>query len=111
MCCETWLLELRLRVSSPLWMLQPPHFILTTSPAMHADVRSLSRPRGRVRDDTDKKLKLFGFGFEAVPHAADREQMLRTLGIVFNVAAQAHDEIIDGSGIGVFAKVPNLFKN
>ena len=31
-------------------------------------------------------------------------------GIVLDVAAEADDEVVDGSGVGVFADVPDLFE-
>ena len=37
--------------------------------------------------------------------------MLRVGGVVFDVAAQAHDEVIDGASVCVFVDAPDLFKD
>ena len=48
---------------------------------------------------------------EAIAHAADRKQMPRLRGIVFNVATQTDHEIIDGASVSVFVQTPNLFED
>jgi len=32
-------------------------------------------------------------------------------GVVFDVAAKADDEVVDGAGVGVFVDAPNLFED
>ena len=54
---------------------------------------------------------LFGFGHEAVSHAADSQQMLWLGGIVFDVSAQADDEVVDGTSVGVFVQPPDFLEN
>ena len=49
--------------------------------------------------------------FEPVADASHGEQVLRTLRIILNVAAQAHDEIIDGASVGIFPQAPDFLEN
>src|SRR5512141_2682181 len=69
----------------------------------------LPRQRGssRARDGS----LLFRLRDKAIADPANREQMSRFRGIVFNIAAQANDEIVDGASIGVFVQSPHFFKN
>src|SRR5579883_560121 len=52
-----------------------------------------------------------GLRNEPVTHAADGEQVPRMGGVVFDVPAQPHDEIIDGAGVGVLVQAPDLFEH
>jgi hypothetical protein len=51
------------------------------------------------------------FGFEPISNATHGQQVLRTLGVVFYIPAQADDEIVDGTSVSVFAKIPDLLEN
>jgi hypothetical protein len=46
-----------------------------------------------------------------VADAAHGEQQCRPAGIVFHVAAETHDEVVDGARVGVFAERPDVFEN
>ena len=37
--------------------------------------------------------------------------MLGVGGVVFNVAAKADDEVVDGAGVGIFVDAPDLLEN
>src|SRR5260370_22532125 len=52
-----------------------------------------------------------GVGEEAVADAADGDEVLGVGGIVFNVAAEADDEVVDGAGVGVLVGAPDLFED
>jgi len=54
---------------------------------------------------------MLGVGDEAVADAADGCEMLRVGGVVFDIAAEADDEVVDGAGVGVFVDAPDLFEN
>ena len=58
-----------------------------------------------------KGATLLGLGDKLIAKSADRNQVLRLGGIVFNVAAQADNEIINRARIGIFLQVPDLFQN
>src|ERR1700693_1455070 len=62
------------------------------------------------RDDRNF-LSVFGFGYEAVAYAADSQQVPRTGRIVLDVAAQAHDEIVDGTRVRVFVQTPDFLED
>src|ERR1700733_10185509 len=53
----------------------------------------------------------FGLGHEPVSHTTDRQQMPRLGGIVFNIAPQSHNKIIDGSSVSVFVQSPDFSQN
>src|SRR5579883_984368 len=46
-----------------------------------------------------------------VPNAADREQVPRIGRVVFDIAPQADDEVVDSARVGIFLEVPDLFEN
>ena len=50
-------------------------------------------------------------GEEAVAYAAYGDQVVGVGGVVFNVAAETDDEVIDGAGVGVFVDAPDLFED
>ena len=52
-----------------------------------------------------------GIGEEAVADAADGEEMGGIGGVVFKVAAEADDEVVDGAGVGVFVDAPDLLED
>ena len=56
-------------------------------------------------------LTLLRFRHEAIADAAHGEQMARRRGIVFNIAPQANDEIVDGAGVSVLVQSPHFFEN
>src|SRR5713101_4981164 len=58
-----------------------------------------------------KALRSFLLSFEPVSHSANREQMSRARGIIFEIAAQSHDEIVNRSGVSVFSQSPHFFEN
>ena len=47
---------------------------------------------------------------KAVADAAHGLEIFRCSGVVFDIAAEAHDEVIDSAGVGVFADVPYLIE-
>src|SRR6185312_13562327 len=65
------------------------------------------RDSSRARDDS----LFLRLRHEAITHAANRQQMSRFRRIVFDIAAQANDEIVDGAGVGVFVQSPYFFEN
>src|SRR5215469_4885361 len=60
--------------------------------------RASSRIGSRIRDET-------------VANAADGDEVLRVGGVVFDVAAEADDEVVDGAGVGVFVDTPDLLED
>src|ERR1044071_3019288 len=50
------------------------------------------------------------FGDEAVADAADGEEVARARGLVLDVLAQTHDEVVDGARVGVVPQAPDLFE-
>jgi hypothetical protein len=46
-----------------------------------------------------------------IAEPTNRQQVLWFGGIIFNIATQAHDEIIDRARIGIFLQVPDLLQN
>src|SRR5260370_3841608 len=52
-----------------------------------------------------------GVGEETVADAADGDQVLGVGGVVFDVTAEADDEVVDGAGVGVFVDAPDLFED
>src|SRR6267143_1060048 len=56
-------------------------------------------------------LRLIRLGQKAVAHSAHCKQMARLSRILFDIAPQPHDEIIDRASVGVFVQTPNVFQN
>src|SRR5579871_5541832 len=52
-----------------------------------------------------------GISDEAVAYAADGDEVLGGGGVVFDVAAEADDEVVDGAGVGVFVDAPDLLED
>lgn len=52
-----------------------------------------------------------GVGEEAVADAADGEQVGGFGGVVFDITAQADDEVVDGAGVGVLVDAPDVFED
>ena len=52
-----------------------------------------------------------GVGEETVTDTANSKEMLGAGGVVFDVAAQADDEVVDRAGVGVFVDAPDLFED
>ncbi len=50
-------------------------------------------------------------GEETVADAADGDEVAGVGGVVFDVAAEADDEVVDGASVGVFVDAPDLFEN
>src|SRR5271154_1013627 len=50
-------------------------------------------------------------GNEAIADTADGGQVFGLGGILFDVAAEADDEIINGAGVGVFVQAPDIFED
>ena len=48
---------------------------------------------------------------EAVADATDGDKMLGGGRVVFDVATEAHDEVVDGACVGVFVDAPDLFED
>ncbi len=48
---------------------------------------------------------------EAVSDAAHCHQMAGMRGIVFDITPQAHDEVVDGARVGVFAQAPHFLQH
>ena len=46
---------------------------------------------------------------EAVAYAADGEEVAGGGGVVFEVTAEADDEVVDGAGVGVFMHASDFF--
>src|SRR5436305_1458542 len=46
-----------------------------------------------------------------ISHAAYGEQVARLRRFAFDVSAQTDDEVVDGTGVSVFAQVPHVLKN
>jgi hypothetical protein len=58
-------------------------------------------------------IRLFGcwFGYEAVADAADSEQVGRFGWVRLEIAAQADDEVVDRSRVGIFVDAPDVFED
>ena len=52
-----------------------------------------------------------GLGEEAVADAANGDEVLGVGGVVFDVAAEADDEVVDGAGVGILVDAPDLFED
>src|SRR6202021_3244916 len=51
------------------------------------------------------------FKYETASPAAPCEQMGRFSRIIFDIAAQTHDKIIDSACVGIFPQIPHIFQN
>src|SRR5258708_7686679 len=71
---------------------------------------TLHRRTGGQRSGFAFLLRL-GIGNELIPQAAHREQMPRFGRVSLNVAAQAHDKIVDRARIRVFVKIPDVLQD
>src|SRR6266566_5523525 len=75
--------------------------------------------RGATQGDADFRtlsylaaaLRLIRLSQKAVAHSAHCKQMARLSRILFDIAPQPHDEIIDRASIGVFVQTPNVLQN
>src|SRR5579862_2233262 len=67
----------------------------------------------RSRSDWSWRLFLMfgGFRVELVAEATNGEEITRLGGLGFDVAAEAHNEVVNGAGVGVFEEVPDILKN
>ena len=71
----------------------------------------LSCTLGRcLLDHGSQRGRGYGLGEEAVADAADGEEVAGGGGVVFEVAAKADDEVVDGAGVGVFMHAPDFFE-
>ncbi len=52
-----------------------------------------------------------GIWAKSVPHASHGDEVLGVGGVVFDVAAEADDEVVDGTGVGVFVDAPDLLED
>lgn len=71
-------------------------------------------PFCRRQDRSNQQIKqkiCSGIGDEAVADAADGGEMAGLAGVVFDVATEADDEVIDGAGVSVFVNAPDLFED
>src|ERR1700732_155582 len=57
---------------------------------------------------TDLAVRL---GNETVAHTAHSQEMARLPGMIFDIAPQADDEIINCASVGVFAQAPHIFQD
>src|SRR5579872_558625 len=75
-------------------------------------LRGYRRPMDPVwkRSTREGRDGSFGVRKEAIADAADGLQVLRGGRIFFEVTAQAHDEVVDGAGVGIFAHMPDLIQ-
>ena len=54
---------------------------------------------------------LLGIGEEAVADAADGGEVLRVCGVVFDITAEADDEVVNRAGVCVLVDTPHLFED
>src|ERR1700680_1851931 len=45
---------------------------------------------------------------EAVAYSTNRQEMKRPRRVIFDIAAEADDEVVDGTSVGVFVESPNV---
>jgi hypothetical protein len=74
------------------------------------DVKKLRSAKKCVQDGGRRQRHL-GIGEEAVAYPTHGDEVLRVGGVVFDVAAESDDEVVDGAGVGVFVDVPDLFED
>src|ERR1700692_955713 len=65
----------------------------------------------RIRSAVATDSLLLWIRQEAVSNPAHRQQVARFSGIIFDVAAQSHHEVVDGARVGVFVWTPDFFEN
>src|ERR1019366_2452365 len=70
-----------------------------------------NRRRGARHDPTDGEGATSRVGEETVADTADSGEVLGVGGIVFDVAAEADDEVVDGAGVGVRVHAPDLLED
>src|SRR5215467_16388867 len=57
------------------------------------------------------RLPLLRLCHEPISHSPHSEKVAGIGGIVFDIAAQTDDEIVDGPGVCVFMQAPDFFEN
>src|SRR5215813_13385142 len=67
--------------------------------------------QARRRRATSPGPELLAIRFESVSDSANCEQMPGARRIVFDITAQADDEVVNGAGVSVFAEAPDLIEN
>src|SRR5271165_3756030 len=50
-------------------------------------------------------------GEKSVADSSHGQKMLRLRRVLLNIFTQAHDEVIDGAGVGVFVQAPDILEN
>jgi len=60
---------------------------------------------------TESPKGISGVGEKAVSDASDGGEVGRVGGVVFDVAAEADDEVVDGAGVSVFVDAPDVFED
>src|ERR1700733_10595433 len=74
---------------------------------MHKTSNQVNRAMSLTPNPQPQELRL-GRSDKPVTNAPHGLQMARMRGIVLNIAAQAHDEVVDGAGVGVLVQAPNV---